>query len=263
MGWRRGHIRLSFLFTVGVVLAMASTVFGMKKDDFKTCSQSGFCKRNRAYADMVTNSATKFESPYTLLLNTVEYDKSHVYADIENTDSNILLTLDLYVLDDNTARVRVNEKQPIKPRYDEHTKYTLVDEPLSKEAESVTSNNEGVTVVIDATRKIVIQSHPVRIDFIVNDSPVISLNDRGLFNFEHLRLKEDHKPKMIQEEDGEKEAPWESDMWEETFKTWTDPKPNGPESIALDITFHDFPHVYGIPVSFVMIVVNVIFIMLL
>ena len=41
--------------------------------------------------------------------------------------------------------------------------------------------------------------------------------------------------------------PEEPDMWEETFKTHVDSKPNGPESIGLDISFHDFQHVYGIP----------------
>lgn len=39
----------------------------------------------------------------------------------------------------------------------------------------------------------------------------------------------------------------EPDMWEETFKTHTDSKPNGPESIGLDISFHNFEYVYGIP----------------
>ncbi len=39
----------------------------------------------------------------------------------------------------------------------------------------------------------------------------------------------------------------EPDMWEETFKSHVDPKPNGPESVGLDVTFHDFQHVYGIP----------------
>jgi alpha 1,3-glucosidase len=36
-------------------------------------------------------------------------------------------------------------------------------------------------------------------------------------------------------------------MWEETFKTHTDSKPNGPESVGLDVSFIDFQHVYGIP----------------
>jgi mannosyl-oligosaccharide alpha-1,3-glucosidase len=36
-------------------------------------------------------------------------------------------------------------------------------------------------------------------------------------------------------------------MWEETFKSHVDSKPNGPESIGMDISFNDFQHVYGIP----------------
>ncbi len=39
----------------------------------------------------------------------------------------------------------------------------------------------------------------------------------------------------------------EPDMWEETFKSHTDSKPNGPTSVGMDITFNDFEHVYGIP----------------
>ncbi len=36
-------------------------------------------------------------------------------------------------------------------------------------------------------------------------------------------------------------------MWEETFKTHTDRKPHGPESLGLDATFHHFGHVFGLP----------------
>ncbi|KAI9496884.1 glycosyl hydrolases family 31-domain-containing protein [Zychaea mexicana] len=227
----------------------------MKKDDFKTCAQSGFCRRNRAYADMVTEST--YQSPYTLVAESVQtVDKSHIHADVKNTETDILLTLDMHLLQDNTARVRINEKQPIKPRYEDHVKHILQGEPKLREADTVETGPDGqVTVVMnndgETNRKIIIYPNPLRIEFLVNDSPVVSLNDRGLFNFEHLRTKDSHKPKMIRQdkEDGseESEAPWESDSWEETFKTWTDPKPNGPESIAMDITFHEFGHVYGIP----------------
>lgn len=53
-------------------------------------------------------------------------------------------------------------------------------------------------------------------------------------------------------------------MWEETFKSHTDSKPNGkstsfmdhiiimsfllgPQSVGMDISFHDFEHAFGIP----------------
>jgi alpha 1,3-glucosidase len=35
--------------------------------------------------------------------------------------------------------------------------------------------------------------------------------------------------------------------WQETFKSHTDSKPKGPQSISLDISFPGAHHVYGIP----------------
>lgn len=214
--------RLTFLW-----LTLLSIVTAMKFDDFKTCSQSGFCRRNRAYADQVTTS------PYQLVPNSIQTNNDHVYAEIINKETRVMMTMDVYVLQDNTARVRINEKNPIKPRYDDHIKHTLYSEPQLAGQSTVDSQKE--VIIKNKERTIVIHPDPLRIEFLVNDQPVITLNERGFFNFEHLRLK-----------DGES---GQDDLWEETFKTWTDPKPNGPESIAMDITFHGFGHVYGIPVS--------------
>ncbi|KAF7723698.1 hypothetical protein EC973_001739 [Apophysomyces ossiformis] len=226
----------------------------MKKEDFKTCSQSAFCRRNRAYADEVIANPT-YQSPYVLIKDSIQTDGSKLLADVRNTETNVILTLDLHVLQDNTARVRINEKTPIKPRYEEHVQYTLHGQPILSDPHSFKTDKDGeVTITLDkqGTRKIVITPEPLRIKFLVDDEPVISLNDRGFFHFEHLRTKESHKPKLIQQtkEDGtveEVQAPSEEGLWEETFKSWTDPKPNGPESIALDVSFHGFSHVYGIP----------------
>lgn len=226
--FRRPHLTLLVGITLFALIASC-----MKKEDFKTCSQSGFCRRNRAYADMATDTPG-FESPYALVKDTIRLDDdSHVYADIINTENDILFTLDLHILEDNTSRVRINEKQPIKPRYEDHVQHTLVNGVQSAHAKSITSDDEGVvTVTLDDRRKILLHPRPVRLDFFVDNAPVVSLNDRGLFRFEHLRTKDTHKPKMIEQkkDNGEVEqveAPWESDLWEETFKSWTDPKPNG------------------------------------
>uniref|UniRef100_A0A8B9MTC4 Neutral alpha-glucosidase AB n=1 Tax=Accipiter nisus TaxID=211598 RepID=A0A8B9MTC4_9AVES len=43
------------------------------------------------------------------------------------------------------------------------------------------------------------------------------------------------------------EAVEEPGSWEETFKTHTDTKPNGPTSVGLDFSLPGFEHVYGIP----------------
>ena len=36
-------------------------------------------------------------------------------------------------------------------------------------------------------------------------------------------------------------------MWEETWKGTKDPKKNGPQSVAMDVTFVGSDHVFGIP----------------
>ncbi|KAG0177650.1 hypothetical protein DFQ29_004616 [Apophysomyces sp. BC1021] len=236
------------------ILLVTTCVTAMKKEDFKTCSQSAFCRRNRAYADEVLADPT-YQSPYVLIKDSIRMDDSKLLADVKNTETEIVLTLDVHVLQDNTARVRINEKNPIKPRYEDHIQHTLHREPVQvKFSESKTDKDGEITIALDTqgSRKIVISPEPVRIKFFVDDEPIISLNDRGFFHFEHLRTKETHKPKMIQQtkDDGtveEVEAESEQGLWEETFKSWTDPKPNGPESIALDVSFHGFSHVYGIP----------------
>jgi len=43
------------------------------------------------------------------------------------------------------------------------------------------------------------------------------------------------------------EGETEDGYWEETWKSWTDSKPKGPESLSLDISFPNHGHVYGIP----------------
>ncbi|KAI8099525.1 glycosyl hydrolases family 31-domain-containing protein [Halteromyces radiatus] len=252
---------LSYRFALGLVvfLLCGIAISAMKREDFKTCSQSGFCKRNRAYADDVLSQGNDFRSPYNVIpdsiqLHTDKTDKSHVQADIENMDTKVIFTLDVTLLQDNTARVRINEKSPLRPRYDDHARYTLQQDPTPLQPKHMDKNTDTglVTVTLDDTRKLIISPSPFKMEFLVNDAPVITLNDRGFFNFEHLRTKDTHTPRMVTQTNSEgvleeQEHELESTLWEETFKSWTDPKPNGPESIALDISFNGFSHVYGIP----------------
>ncbi|KAI8068008.1 glycosyl hydrolases family 31-domain-containing protein [Gongronella butleri] len=248
------HLRVAL---VSGLLLLGLQVSAMKKEDFKTCSQSGFCARNRQYADEVISAGGGFRSPYALVPESLQLSTAegvHLAADIINKDADKLFTLRVTSLEDNTVRVRVNEKEPLHARYDEHIKYTLVKDPavLAPVAAIADKDANMATIELDGHRKVVVSFDPIRIDFLVNDASIITLNDRGFFNFEHLRTKDQHKPKMIQQtnDDGameEVQHTSEGSMWEETFKTWTDPKPNGPESIAMDISFNGFAHVYGIP----------------
>lgn len=58
---------------------------------------------------------------------------------------------------------------------------------------------------------------------------VVSFNSHGLFDFEQLRVKK------------------EGEDWEERFRTHTDTRPYGPQSISFDVSFHGADFVYGIP----------------
>jgi alpha 1,3-glucosidase len=236
------------------VLSLFVLSEAVKKEDFKTCSQSGFCRRNRALADSA-NADAHWVSPYALVKDSIRFSNNFMTADVQNTQTKNVLILELQVLVDNTVRVRMDEKSPILPRYKDHDQFTLVDKAKPIKPLQSGKNTEGVVkIALDSERKIVVTPSPLVIEFYVKDEPVITLNERGFFNFEHLRTKESHKPKMIKQtkEDGteeEVEAPEEKDLWEETFKSWTDSKPRGPESIGMDISFNGFSHVYGIPVS--------------
>jgi alpha 1,3-glucosidase len=239
------------------VLSLFLLSEAVKKEDFKTCSQSAFCRRNRALADSATADA-QWVSPYTLVKDSIRFKNNFMTADIQNSNTNNVLVLELQVLADNTVRVRMDEKAPIYPRYKDHAQFTLVDEPKPIKPFKSGKNTDGIVkITLDAegTRRVIVTPSPLRVEFFVNDEPVITLNDRGFFNFEHLRTKESHKPRMLKQknDDGTEtdvEAPEEKDLWEESFKSWTDSKPRGPESIGMDISFRGFNHVYGIPVSY-------------
>ena len=97
----------------------------------------------------------------------------------------------------------------------------------------------------------IVKFSPFSIDFTRDGATQVKLNDRGLLNMEHWRPKiEKAEPEQKEGEElpaevqtGEDESTW----WDETFGGNTDSKPRGPESIALDITFPGYDHVYGIP----------------
>lgn len=135
-----------------------------------------------------------------------------------------------------------------KKRYDEAAQHVIVgDLDLSKDAELVETTAETTTVKYGPGKKFeaVIHHNPFRVDFKRDGHTEVKLNDRGLLNVDQWR------PKVtVEKVEGEEEVKPKEDQstwWDETFGGNTDSKPRGPESIALDITFPGYSHVYGIP----------------
>lgn len=229
----------------------------VKHDNFKTCSQSGFCKRNRAYADTVSNSGPSWNSPYQLVPESIKLENSQLRGVIVKTTEvpeNVRLPLTVFFLESGVARVTVDEEKRIngdielrhkskarKQRYDETSKWALVGGLEPSSSVQLSEDTEaGTTKVLygpDSKFQAIVRHSPFMVDFVKDNATHIQLNHKGYMNVEHWR------PKSDSPQEGVDESTW----WEESFGGNTDSKPRGPESIGLDITFSGYNHVFGIP----------------
>jgi mannosyl-oligosaccharide alpha-1,3-glucosidase len=233
----------------------------VKHENFKTCSQSGFCKRNRAYADEVSNRASVWKSPYNLETTSILLKDGLLQATIIKTTSTkekVRLPLTVSFLESGVARVVVDEERRVKgdielrheskarkERYNEAAKWALVGGLELSKSPSIHSQTEaGLTTVQYGPNKrfeAIIRHSPFEIEFRRDGETHIKFNDRGLFNLEHWRPKTEEGDIKLEGDDDQ------STWWDESFGGNTDSKPRGPESVGLDISFLGYENVYGIP----------------
>ncbi|KAI9847935.1 MAG: hypothetical protein M1837_001452 [Sclerophora amabilis] len=238
----------------------------VKHENFKTCDKSGFCKRNRAYADATNAFGSRWESPYKLLPDSIIFKNGRLEGIIVktavDTGHQARLPLTVTFLESGTARVTVDEEKRLKgdielrhgsiarkERYNEAAAWAIVGGlEISKTAVLSGHKEDGVTKVLYGPEKkfeAVIRHAPFGVDFRRDDQTHVRLNERGFLNVEHWRPKIE---KLTEEGADEKPAAEdESTWWEETFGGNTDSKPKGPEAVALDISFPEYEHVFGIP----------------
>ncbi|XP_065662166.1 neutral alpha-glucosidase AB isoform X2 [Hydra vulgaris] len=231
-------------------------IFSVDKGNFKTCEQSSFCKRNRRIQPGV--------SPFAILSDTVQFNDGSIIARVLNSNTNITFLLTIDTLYESTARVRVNEIDPIRFR---HIVFeTLIKEPSRFKYSLLNKNNDGFKLKFEKN-VIVVTYKPMKIDFYDDaDVLLVSFNNRGLMNFEHYRVKPgtvseasksnesndlNDQEEGVEKEESEpehvKDVKIEDGEWEESFKEHRDSKPYGPSSIGMDVSFVGFEHVYGIP----------------
>lgn len=246
---------------------LISSLVTVKHENFKTCDQSGFCKRNRQYADTAIAAGSSWTPPYHLETNTIKFKDNKLSGTViktpPGTKDQVRLPLTISFLESGVARVTLDEErrqkkdielrhnsQARKERYNEAAHWALVGglEP-GKDASIKIDSVAGKTEVLygpDGKFEAVIWHSPFGINFKRNGETHVMFNERGFMNMEHWRPKIEKEVKEGEEssqEVGEDESTW----WDESFGGNTDSKPKGPESLALDITFPDYEHVYGIP----------------
>lgn len=243
----------------------------VKHENFKTCEQSGFCKRNRAYADTAASRGAYWNSPYQVDPQSISVKEGQVSGRIlKSIDGNaerIELPFIISFLQSGSVRVNIDEarrqkgdielrheSKARKERYNESTKWALVGTLSLGASERLSKNRETTTIKYGPDKKYqaIIRHAPFSIDFVRDEQVHVRLNGQGLLNVEHWRSKIEKEKVEVQEgeeavqkviEDTADESTW----WEETFGGTTDSKPRGPESIGLDITFPGYEHVFGIP----------------
>ncbi|PGH27144.1 hypothetical protein AJ80_01100 [Polytolypa hystricis UAMH7299] len=238
----------------------------VKHENFKTCSQSGFCKRSRAYADSVTSQGSAAASPYRLQSETIKFVDGQLQGTIvKSIDANeeVRLPLTVSFLESGVVRVLVDEEKRIKgdielrheskarkERYNEVSKWVLVGGLERSSSAAVNADAEaGITKISygpGGSFEAVIRHSPFEVHFQRDGETHVQLNDQGFLNMEHWRAKREQHAEGENEsqvQTNEDEDTW----WEESFGGNTDSKPKGPESVGLDISFPGYSHVFGIP----------------
>lgn len=248
----------------------------VKHENFKTCDQSGFCKRNRQFADDATADKS-WQSPYALDQSTIKFSNGQLTGFILKTvsaDEKVRLPVTISFLESGSARVTIDEEKrqkgeielrhdskARKERYNEAEKWAIVGSLKgAKDARVSESAERGTTLISygpSAAFQAVITHAPFGISFKRDGSTHVQLNERGLMNMEHWRpepkvvpVEEPKEGEDASEASKEEEQTDQSDTstwFEESFGGSTDTKPRGPESVALDVAFPGYDFVYGIP----------------
>ena len=247
--------RSVLLVAVVVVAVMVMVSEAVDRSKFKTCSQSGFCRRNREFAKQTGKSA------YAVVAGTERSTPDSYTFDLTNKVDKRTFTVTLRNYGDGTVRVQVRENPAPFPRYQ------------VPEADVLLESAKPVPAAEHAGRvfgKVEIVHDPFVLKFYSADGThVISANALGLFNIEEPSSADDDAAAEVFEipgsgneddsannnsnnesndnESNEYRVIGTDGAWEENFSGHRDRKPKGPTSISMDFTFHGSKHLYGIP----------------
>ncbi|XP_013005977.1 neutral alpha-glucosidase AB isoform X3 [Cavia porcellus] len=268
---RRYRMGLMLVF-LGLFMGNALAV---DRSNFKTCDESSFCKRQRSLRPGL--------SPYRALLDSLQLGPDGLTVQLVHEVTKVVLVLELQGLQKNMTRFRLDELQPLHPRY--RVSDVLVADPApARLSVSGRDDNSVELTVAEGPYKIILTAKPFRLDLLEGRSLLLSVNARGLLEFEHQRHRrvpfsdkvsltlgsmwdkiknifsrqgardpaevDGAQPEAAAGDGDKPEEPTEREepgAWEETFKTHSDSKPYGPTSVGLDFSLPGMEHVYGIP----------------
>jgi alpha 1,3-glucosidase len=156
--------------------------------------------------------------------------------------------LEVQVHKDGVVRVRMDEVEGLRKRYDEAASWALIAEPEISQEIKWTVGKHDVRALYGTKKdiEVVVSFQPLKVVLLRKGKEQVVLNGKGLLHMEHFRTKgssEEAKSVDAPEEgsstnveaqkvlevrtaawfEGESEDGW----WDETFLQWTDTKPKG------------------------------------
>eukprot|EP01135_Chromosphaera_perkinsii_P009199 Nk52_evm34s1671 gene=Nk52_evmTU34s1671 len=270
----------------GLVTIFALILFivgcgSVDQSQFMTCSQSGFCKRNRALNKVKIDP----EAPsYGIVPESCQLRESVLKCDIvdhKRKDVEERMVFTLTVLEDMSFRVLVDDtkEEPKRFHVQDVVQLPLKEMEIDQGASVKTADSYLLVVPFNkAVVKVEILFKSFIVKFFRDSEHILTLNKKQLFNFErgHLPVspeelvpaevdapeegenkEEENSEQGVNEgeesPEGEKEEKEEIDpdltasMGEEQFKHFRDSKPKGPTSVGIDVEFVGAKNVYGIP----------------
>lgn len=223
---------ISFLGLIAI-----QSILGVDPSLFKTCSQSGFCSRNRAVAEHIINGDLKM--PWKS--GDVSSQGSRLSFKLSRLQQE--LGASFQSLSSGALKLSINNDNSV-------TRYTIPDgdvvvddsESLLRSFEKV--EGENVFIVKGSGLKVKFNMDPFSIEIISEtDGEILKLNSQNLFNFESGKSFD--LSEIIKGVDDKAAA----DLWNEPefFERQPDPRKAGPSSMGMDISFVKSKAIYGIP----------------
>ena len=232
-----------------ITLFLVNQSLAFKPNDFKTCSQSGFCRRGRALSARAKEAKTSWVSPYSVDQSSIAISPNQAVFTAAVKSSlypNINFGLEVRIHEDGVARVRMDEVGGLRKRYDEAASWSLIAEPIISQKIKWIKGKKDIRAIYGEKKdiEVVVGYAPLRVSLLRNGREEIVLNGQGLLHMEHFRTKESsvEQSETVEGDAAADEAQvvieatkpnaWfegdtEDALWEETFSSWTDSKPKG------------------------------------
>ncbi|CAG2173228.1 unnamed protein product, partial [Oppiella nova] len=163
------HAVMHSLHVFVCVLAISLSVDCVDRNNFKTCDQTGFCRRQR-------NQTPSEDNQWLVVSDSVvpAADEQSVEFRLKNSQSGVTLQAIIYALiDGQVIRLKVNELNGLRQRF-EAKDSLLTDIPHSR-LKVVDQTAQGFVVQLTGTKnKAFVSTNPFRIDVYSDDKLVIS-----------------------------------------------------------------------------------------